>query len=107
MLQAIVADQDLDFRMGFEERQSRLDPALAHEYRDARTAGEQQWLIANVARIGVGPDHAQATARAPVAAGDDAGAKAAIEQVLNQSDDDGGLSGAASDHIADDDYRHR
>ena len=107
VLKAVVTQQDVHLRVRGQQRAARFGAARGHLHGHARTAAQQQRLVAHLARIAAGLHGQAGPAGAPVPARDDAGPPAARQQVLRHSQRGRRFARAACHHVANHDDRHR
>ena len=107
MLQAIIGDDEIAFRMAGKQAPRRSHPVTPDENRAGGSPGEQPRFVAHCLGIAVSGDLADMTAVTAVAATDDAWMSAAGTQRQRQMDHQRRLAGAADRYVADDDHRYR
>ena len=107
VLQAVVGDQHIHFRMESEQLPRRLGTLAPDPNRAGRTPRQQNRLIANDSRVAVRLHRHHRARAAAITATDDAGRITGLPQPLHQSNRQRGLAGTAHIEIADHDHRHR
>ena len=108
MLQAVVGDDHVAFRMCSEQRARRRHAIRRHGNGDAR-AREQQRLVTDLGCVGIGgdDDRRRARRRATVTAAHDARMPTPPGQRTRQRGHERRLAAAANRDVADDNHRHR
>ena len=107
MLQAVVADHDIAFRITCQQRQARRHPLATHEHGTLGATPDQQRLVAHLAGRTLRLDFAYTCGAAAIAATDDTRMPPALAHGFDQPQYQRRFAGSTGGDIADHHHRHR